>query len=187
MKLQRSTCEESETVDLWEAIRGRRSVRTFLDRPVTRETIERLLEAAIWAPSGGNAQTWRFVVLVDPAEIRKIKIVSPGLLGDPVAVIAVCQDLVQARAKGGNLGETFLAPVDSAMATQNLLLAAYAEGLGTCAIASFHRRGVSRLLGLAEGIEPILLVSLGYPAQLPPAPARQQEGVFVFGATRGSS
>lgn len=174
-------------MELWEAIKGRRSVRSFLDRPVARETIERLLEAAIWAPSGGNAQTWRFVVLTNPAEIKRIKIVGPGLLGNPTAVIAICQDLVQARVKGGNLGETFLAPIDAAMATQNLLLAAYAEGLGTCTIASFHRRGVRRLLRLAEGIEPILLVSLGYPAQLPIAPARRQEGVFVFGASHGSS
>ena len=173
-------------MDLWEAIRGRRSVRSFLDRPVTRETIERLLEAATWAPSGGNAQTWRFVVVMDPAEIRKIKIVSPGLLGDPAAVIAVCQDLVQARVKGGNLGETFLAPVDAAMATQNLLLAAYAEGLGTCTIASFHQRGVSRLLKMREGVEPILLVSLGYPTEWPPAPARRREKAFIFGANRGS-
>ncbi len=171
-------------MELWEAIRGRRSVRAFLNRAVPRETIERLLEAATWAPSGGNAQTWRFVVITDPAEIRSIKIVSPGLLGDPTAVIAICQDLVQARAKGGPLGETFLAPVDAAMATQNLLLAAYAEGLGTCAIASFHRHGVSRLLKIPEGIEPILLVSLGYPAQSPPAPPRRQEGVFTFGANR---
>jgi len=174
-------------VELWEAIRGRRSVRAFLDRPVPRETLERLLEAAIWAPSGGNAQTWRFVAITDPVEIRNIKTVSPGLLGDPPAVIAVCQDLVQARAKGGNLGEMFLAPVDAAMATQNLLLAAYAEGLGTCTIASFHRRGVSRLLEIPEGIEPLLLVSVGYPAQTPPAPQRNQEGVFIFGANRGSS
>jgi nitroreductase len=113
--------------------------------------------------------------------------VSPGLLGDPAAVIVVCQDMIRARAKGGSLGETFLAPIDAAMATQNLLLAAYAEGLGTCTIASFHRRGVRRLLGLAEGIEPILLVSLGYPTEFSPAPARQREGVFIFGATNESS
>ena len=174
-------------MELWEAIKGRRSVRSFLDRRVTRGTIERLLEAATWAPSGGNAQTWRFVVLTDPVEIKKVKIVSPGLLGDPAVVIVVCQDLVQARAKGGALGETFLAPVDAAMATQNLLLAAYAEGLGTCTIASFHRRGVSRLLKIPESIEPMLLVSLGYPAESPSAPQRRQEGVFIFGASRGSS
>ena len=167
-------------MELWEAIKGRRSVRAFLDRPITRETIEHLLEAAIWAPSGGNAQTWSFIVLTDPAEIQRIKIVSPGLLGDPTAVIVVCQDLVQARAKGGELGETFLAPIDAAMATQNLLLAAYAEGLGTCTIASFHKKGVGRLLKLSEGVEPILLVSVGWPAEAPPVPPRHREGVFLF-------
>ncbi len=167
-------------MELWEAIKGRRSVRAFLDRPITRETIEHLLEAAIWAPSGGNAQTWSFIVLTDPAEIQRIKIVSPGLLGDPAAVIVVCQDLVQARAKGGELGETFLAPIDAAMATQNLLLAAYAEGLGTCTIASFHKKGVGRLLKLSEGVEPILLVSVGWPAEAPPVPPRHREGVFLF-------
>jgi nitroreductase len=167
-------------MELWEAIKGRRSVRAFLDRPVERDILRRLLEAAIWAPSGGNAQTWRFVVITDPKQIRRIKIVSPGLLGDPAAVIVVCQDMIRARAKGGSLGETFLAPIDAAMATQNLLLAAYAEGLGTCTIASFHRKGVSRLLKLSEGVEPILLVSVGWPAEAPLVPPRHRETVFVF-------
>jgi len=138
-------------MELWEAINGRRSVRAFNDRPVERNVLERLLEAAIWAPSGGNAQTWQFVVVTEPGRIRSIKTVSPGLLGDPAAVIAVCQDLTKARAKGGSLGETFLAPVDAAMATENLLLAAYAEGLGTCVIASFHRGAVGTSSWPARG------------------------------------
>jgi len=172
-------------MELWEAIKGRRSVRAFLDRPIERDLLERLLEAAIWAPSGGNAQTWRFVVIDDPTQIRRIKIVSPGLLGDPAAVIVVCQDLTRARAKGGELGETFLAPIDAAMATQNLLLAAYAEGLGACTIASFHKKGVGRLLKLSEGVESILLVSVGWPAKAPPVPPRHKEGVFLFEDSNG--
>ena len=167
-------------MELWEAINGRRSVRAFLDRPVERNVLERLLEAAIWAPSGGNAQTWRFVVVTESKRIRSIKTVSPGLLGNPAAVIAVCQDLAEARAKGGTLGETFLAPVDAAMATENLLLAAYAEGLGTCVIASFHRGAVGRLLDLPEGVEPMLLVSVGWPAEAPLAPSRSGEGRVFF-------
>jgi nitroreductase len=172
-------------MELREAITGRRSVRDFLDRPVERALVERLLEAAIWAPSGGNAQTWKFVVVTEPGQIRNIKIVSPGLLGDPPVVIAVCQNLTAARAKGGSLGETFLAPVDAAMATQNLLLAAHAEGLGTCTIASFHGQSVGRFLKLEEGVKPILLVSLGWPSAIPPPPARRREGVFVFEEDRG--
>jgi len=138
-------------VELWEAIRGRRSVRRFAERPIEAVALERLAEAATWAPSGGNAQTWRFAIVADRVGVRRIKTVSPGLLGDPPAVVAVCQDLAEARRRGGALGETLLATADAAMAAQNLLLAAHAEGLGTCVVASFHRGGVARLLGLEPG------------------------------------
>lgn len=171
-------------MEVWEAIRGRRSVRSFLPRPVERELLERLVEAAIWAPSGGNAQTWHFVVITDPEQLRRIKTVSPGLLGDPPAVIAICQDLEEARRKGGELGASFLAPVDAAMAAQNILLAAHDAGLGTCVIASFHKRAVARLLGLPEGMEPVVLVSVGWPEEVPPPPRRRRDVVSfeVYGA-----
>jgi nitroreductase len=166
-------------MEVLEAIKGRRSVRSFLDRPVEREVLEQLVEAAIWAPSAGNAQTWRFVVVTQPERIRRIKMVSPGLLGDPPAVIAVCQDLNEAQAKGGEQGVNFLAYVDAAMATQNLLLAAHDAGLGTCVVASFHRGAVGRLLDLPEGVVPVLLVSVGWPAKVP-APPRRRGGVVFF-------
>jgi len=173
-------------MDLQQTIRGRRSIRKFRKEEVPRELLTQLVEAAIWAPSASNAQTWRFVIATEPKRIRSIKTVSPGLLGDPAAVIAVCQDLTKARERGGTLGETFLAPVDAAMATENLLLAAYAEGLGTCVIASFHRGAVGRVLGLPEGIEPMLLVSVGWPAEAPPAPSRSREGRVFFEVYNGS-
>ncbi len=165
-------------MDLWEAITGRRSVRAFTDEPVERRTVERLIEAAIWAPSGGNAQTWRFVVVTDPNRIRQIKMISPGLLGDPPALIVACQDMGEAARKGGRLGRDFLAVVDTGMAVQNLLLAAHAEGLGTCVVASFHRGAVKRLLHLPEEVEPLLLVSVGRPMEAPKPPERDKGVVF---------
>ena len=164
-------------MELYAAIHGRRSVRRFVGRPLDRAVLERIVEAATWAPSGGNAQTWRFVIVTEPARIAKLRTVSPGLLGDPGAVVAVCQDLADARAKGSTLGETLLAPCDAAMAAQNLLLAAYAEGLGTCTVASFTHRAVARLLKLPENVEPVLLISVGVPDETPKAPPRNKEGV----------
>jgi len=172
-------------MELYEAISGRRSVRRFLPEPIDRSILDRIVEAAIWAPSGGNAQTWRFVVVTEPERIAKLRTVSPGLLGDPPVVIAICQDLGEARAKGSTLGETFLAPIDAAMATQNLLLAAHAEGLGTCAIASFHGRAVGRLLELPERVETVLLVSVGRPDESPNPPPRRTEGVIHYEAFHG--
>jgi len=167
-------------MELWDAIRGRRSVRAYTNAPVGRETLDRLIEAALWAPTGGNAQTWRFIVVTEPARLARLRVVSPGLLGDPPAVIAVCADLHEARRLGSTLGETFLAPTDAAMAAENVLLAAWAEGLGTCVIASFHRAAAKRLLELHNGVEPLLLVSVGHPAVVPEPPIRRRSDVVFY-------
>jgi nitroreductase len=64
-------------------IRSRRSIRHFLDKPIPSEVLQALLEAARWAPSGGNNQPWVFVVIQEPVNIQKIKMFSPGLQGGP--------------------------------------------------------------------------------------------------------
>lgn len=165
-------------MDLMEAIFGRRSVRSFQTEPVSEEVLKKLVEAGVWAPSGGNAQTWRFVVVTDPHCIRKIKMLSPGLLGDPPAVIAICQDVAEAERRGAKLGKEMLTVMDTAMAAQNIMLAAYAEGLGTCPICSFHPGGVQKLLQLPDGIVPQLLVSVGVPKSIPKPPKRNFDVVW---------
>lgn len=166
-------------MDVWDAILGRRSVRSFRPDPVSEETLRKLVEAGIWAPSGGNAQTWRFVVVTDPGSLRRIKMLSPGLSGNPPAVIAVCQDVAEAERKGAKLGKEILTVMDSAMAAQNIMLAAYAEGLGTCAICSFHQNGVQKLLGLPDHIVPQMLISVGV-ADVVPKPATRNFDVIWF-------
>lgn len=157
-----------------EAIKGRRSVRSFLGQPVDRKILEQLVEAAIWAPSGGNAQTWHFVVVTNSEQLSRLRTVSPGMLGVPPATIVVCQDQKEAKRKGGPLG-AFLAVVDAAMAAQNILLAAYDAGLGTCVIASFHTDAVARILGLPEEMKPVLLISVGWPERIPSPPPRRTD------------
>ena len=80
-------------MDLLKAIVERRSVRSFQADPVPEDRLRRLVEAGIWAPSGGNAQTWCFIIVTDGASIRRLKMLSPGLLGNPPAVIVICQDI----------------------------------------------------------------------------------------------
>ena len=164
-------------MDVFTAIKERRSVRSFSDRPVEKEHLERLIEAAVWAPSGGNGQTWRFVVITDPRMMKKIKMVSPGLLGGPPAVIVIAQDLEEARHKGGEMGVESITKMDSAIASQNIMLAAHSLGLGTCVIASFHATAVGRMIKLPEKVLPHLLVSVGHPAVDPPPPPRKLEEV----------
>ena len=159
-------------MDLLKAIVERRSVRSFQADPVPEDRLRRLVEAGIWAPSGGNAQTWRFIIVTDGVSIRRLKMLSPGLLGNPPAVIVICQDIAEAERKGAKLGKEVLSLMDSAMAAQNIILAAYAEGLGTCIVRSFHPGGVQKLLKLSQYVEPQILISVGVPASVPKPPKR---------------
>lgn len=171
--------------DVMTAIKGRRSVRSFTDKPVEKETLLKLLEAAVWAPSGGNGQTWRFVVVTEEQVMKKIKMVSPGLLGRPPAVIIIAQDMNLAKHRGGKTRPESITRMDSAMAAQNIMLAAHEMGLGTCVIASFHAGAVAKILGMPEHILPHLLVSVGHPAVDPPPPERLFEGIYWFEGYHG--
>jgi nitroreductase len=169
-------------VDVWEAIKGRRSIRSFKSDPVPENLIRKLiLEAGIWAPTGGNAQTWRFIVVTDPSLVRKIRMVAPGILGNPPVVIVICQDLNEAERKGSKLGRDVLTLMDTALAAENIMLAAYEQGLGTCAVASFHAGAVQQLVRLPSSIVPQLLVSLGYPHVKTQAPERNSKVVWFNG------
>jgi nitroreductase len=166
-------------MDILEAIQGRRSIRSYKEDKVAKNTLSALvLESGIWAPSGGNAQTWRFVVITDLEQIRKIRMVSPGLLSKTPALIVICQDMMEMQKRGGDFGREFLTIADSAMAAQNIMLAACDLGLGTCVIASFHRRGVRQILHLPEEIVPMLLISVGIPAKPVKAPNRKKDVIW---------
>jgi len=173
-------------MDVLDAIRGRRSIRRYLDEPISAANVEQLIDAALWAPSGGNAQTWRFVVVEEAERIRRLRMVSPGMPGPPPCVIIVCQQMKLAEHLGSTLGREKLALFDSAMAAQNIQLAAHALGLGACVVASFHVGAVQDVLELPAEIEPMLLVTVGRAAEAPIAPTRNREDV-VFREACGAS
>lgn len=165
-------------MDVISAIKSRRSVRKFKEEPLSRQQLLELLEAGVWAPSGGNRQTWRFVAVSTPAGVKKIKMVTPGMGGAPTAVIAIAHDMDLVDRKEGNQQPESIAKMDSAMAAQNILLAAEAMGLGSCVIASFNAKGVAKVLNLPDNWKPHLLISLGYPAADPKPPARKFEEII---------
>jgi len=172
-------------MDAVQAIRERRSVRKFERRTITPEVLRQLVDTACWAPSAGNMQTWRFVVVTDEKRLGKLRMVSPGLLGEPPAAIVVCQDLAACVEKMGEVMAPTIAAMDAACAAYAITLAAHAEGLGTCIVASFNKAGVARLLHLPAGVEPLLIVTAGHPARIPAPPRRRTEGVCFLEAYDG--
>jgi nitroreductase len=159
-------------MDVFEAIEGRRSVRKYKSKPVERELTEKLLNAACWAPSGGNIQPWKFIVVEDRMILEMIRKISPGYFGETPLAILVCSDKTKAHRVGGTLGRDYLSITDCAMATQNMLLAAHALGLGTCVVKSFSHIAMKEILEIPEGIEPELLVVIGYTDASPAPPQR---------------
>jgi nitroreductase len=159
-------------MDVLEAIKGRRSVRKYKLKQVERELTEKLLNAARWAPSGSNIQPWLFIVVEDRDILEMIRKISPGYFGEAPLSILVCSDRTRAHRIGGALGRDYLSIADCAMATENILLAAYALGLGTCVVKSFSHAAMKEIIEIPEGIEPELLVIVGY-ADSAPAPPRR--------------
>lgn len=159
-------------LEVFEAIKGRRSIRKYKPQPIPDEVIEKILEAGRWAPSGGNIQPWIFIVVKDRATLEMIRKVSPGYLGTAPLAIIVCSDKRRAFQVGGRLGRDYMTIADCAMAVQNMLLAAYALGLGTCVVKSFSSIALKEILEIPDGIEPELIVVLGYPDERPAIPHR---------------
>jgi len=176
-------------MEVLEVIYSRRSVRKFTAEPIPDALLSKVVEAALQAPSGGNVQPWAFLVVREPSRMRQLRALAPGIIGKPTAVVVICLDKKRATTLGGSLDE-MMAGVDIGLAAQNLLLSAHALGLGGCAISSFHPSSMKSFLDLPEGIDPVLLVALGYPAHLPSSPGRRDLKEICFferwGVTEGA-
>jgi len=159
-------------MDVFEAIKNRRSIRKYKPKSVERELTLKLLEAARWAPSGGNIQPWKFLVIEDRSILEMVRKISPGYFGETPLAILVCSDKARAHKVGGAMGRDYLSIADCSMATENLLLAACALGLGTCVVKSFSHAAMKEILEIPQDIEPELLVIVGHPDEAP-SPTRR--------------
>lgn len=169
-----TSIQSSKKMELFEAIKGRRSIRTFKPDPIPDDVLNKILETACWAPSAGNMQSWEFVVVKDPAIKKELCGAALGqcfIYEAPVDVV-VCANQNSSSSRYGDRGRELYSICDSSAATQNLLLAAHALGLGSCWIGAFHGEEVSRVLNLPSGIRPIAIVPIGYPNEKPHPPSR---------------
>jgi nitroreductase len=147
-----------------DAIHTRRSIRKYRDEPVPEDLIQKLLAAAMQAPSARNQQPWQFVVIDDRVVLAKIPTFMPNaaMVAKAPLAILVCGDLGLEKSEGYWV-------LDCAAATQNMLLAAHALGLGAVWCGVYPREprmeGLRRLIGLPENVIAHGLVVLGYPGE----------------------
>jgi len=153
-------------MDVISAIKARRSVKAFKPDKVPIKTIYRLIDAARWAPSAGNLQSWEFILVEDSTAKKQLAAaaLSQDFISDAPYVIVACADTERSAVKYGARGKYFYSIVDTSAAIENLLLAATDIGLGTCWVGSFNNNIVRDVLGLPEGIAPVAIIPIGYPA-----------------------
>jgi coenzyme F420-0:L-glutamate ligase/coenzyme F420-1:gamma-L-glutamate ligase len=193
---------QSQDMELFEAIHSRRSIRRYRPEPVPQGLIVRLLEAACWAPSAHNRQPWRFAVIA-AAEVKERLARAMGarlradlerdglppevierdvarsyarITGAPVVILVALTlaDMDVYPDPQRSQAEWTMAVQSVAMAVQNLLLAAHAEGLGACWMCAplFCPDAVKAALDLPEDWQPQALITLGYPAEAPKGKGR---------------
>ncbi len=155
-------------MDVYEAIRTRQSVRQYKPDQVPDDVLDRVMDAARLAPSAGNKQPWRFIIVTDDAMREQVAEACNGqnYMAQAPIIIAACGSEEDAYSAMGGYWNAL--PVDVAIAFDHLTLAAAAEGLGTCWIGSFTEDEVRRLLGIPDDVTVIALTPLGY-HEVPPA------------------
>ena len=186
---------------LYEAIKGRRSIRRFKPDPVSKEVLDRIFEMAMWAPSGMNLQNWHFVVVTGDRKEALVEIVSKSF----EYIEPVLKQVFAEKPKAAEFTKRFFerlggAPVlvfayfmptrerpetsiqTVAAAIQNFLLAAHAEGLGTCWMTGpLHvNKQINECLEISDKTL-VAVIPMGYPDESPPAPKRKPNRVVYLG------
>ncbi|MBN1947447.1 MAG: nitroreductase family protein [Bradymonadales bacterium] len=156
----------SESMSALEAIYARRSIRRFTDRQVSPELVEELLKAAMAAPTARNSKPWHFVVVQDRSLLDELVRLHPygEMLSEaPLAVLVVADLQIN----------TDLWVQDCSAATENILVAATALGLGSCWLGMYPRAErtgpIGKLLHVPDRMEIVSLLAIGYPGETKPA------------------
>jgi nitroreductase len=150
-------------LELWDVLRTRRSIRKYRTDSVPDEKIEKVLEAARIAPSADNRQPWDFVVIRGRQKIRELEEATyPGseFVGQAPVVIVACANPETCGTRQDGVKYYM---VDIGIAFQQLMLAAWELGLGTCWVVDFREDRLRKALSLPHQTIPIALTPLGYP------------------------
>lgn len=154
-----------------EVIKKRRSIRAYQSKEISEEKLGRILEAARFAPSANNKQSWKFIVVKDPETKRKLVKVSrnQSFIGEaPVVIAGVALEPDRVMSC-----EVPAYAVDLAIAIQHIALAAANEGLGTCWIGAFSQDDVKKILEVPDSYKVVALMPMGYPAESPGTKTRK--------------
>ncbi len=163
-----------------ELTKKRLSCRSYLDKPVPSEVLAYCLEAAQLAPSACNQQPWRFIVVETPelrAELSRHALLPgismPWVATAPVIVVLCAKKSLAVHGIAAMVSGVHYHLIDLGITGEHLVLAAEEQGLGSCWIGWFRAKAVRKILNLPRGLEPVSLITLGYPDKQPEPTSRK--------------
>ena len=159
-------------MELYEAIRSRRSIRAYRKEPIPEEVLRRVLDATHQAPSANNVQPWKFIVVKDEKRRRKVAEYCwrQEFIAEAPVVVVGC-GLGTSSQIGGYASSVM---VDVAIAMDHLSLAARTEGLGSCWIGAFDNEELKKLLAVPEDVDIVAVMPIGYPVKEIISPGRRK-------------
>jgi nitroreductase len=166
-------------MDVFTAIKDRRSIRKYSDRIVEDDVLRKVLEAARLSPSARNLQPWKFVVVRNKDTITRLGEATGGqsFVGEAPVIICSCATETEGIMMCGQYRYT----LDLSIATAYMILEAYEQGLGTCWLGRFDEKKVKEILGVPDEVRVVAMTTLGYPAETPPPrPRKDFDSVVCF-------
>ena len=167
-------------MDVFKAIKKRRSIRHFQPKPVPKDFEEKLIAALIWAPSAGNLQSRKFF-FVKNQEVKE-KLVDLALyqkfvLEAPLVIVACADSRIKWRYS--ERGRSLYTICDTTVSIENLMLQATELGLGSCWVGSFDEGKIRKILNVPDYLKPIAVIPIGFPAEEPEAPPRVKKEEMI--------
>jgi nitroreductase len=168
--------------DILDLIKSRRNIKSYLPKFVSWEKIGRVLDAARHAPSCGNIQNWKFIVILDSSQKQQIAEAAYEQLDISAAsvLIVVCGEPEKAERYYGLRGERLYTTQNCAAAVQNMLLEASSLDLGSTWVGAFDEETVKSLCRIPEEVRPQAIVAIGHPKIIPPKPPKYPLESLVF-------
>ena len=166
-------------LEFFDVVKKRRSTHYFTKEKVSDEYLEYILEAARWAPSAGNSQPWRFIIVREPENIHKIWEATTGIelkissrrsipvtpqnfIKKAPVIIVVCTDPAAYKGRQASMNADLYCIQDSAVATMNMLLAVCGCGLGACWVGMFREEKLREALNIPRPIKPVAIIPVGH-------------------------
>lgn len=164
-------------------IKSRRTIRKFIsDQPVDWDKVSRCLDAARHAPSAGNLQNWRFIVVLEQdlkKAVAEAALQQWWIAEAPIVIVAIAEP-EKAERYYGVRGERLYSVQACAAAVENLILEAHSLGLGTAWVSAFDEDAVKRALKMEDFCRPQAIIPLGYAAEIPVKPPKYPLETLVF-------